>query len=94
MADENSKVSEGQPISIEARVSSLETKFEMFIGEMRDRDNQRAEDIREIRSSIETMNTKIDSMTKSVSNITIAAIVGIGAISVSVVGFVFSVIFK
>ena len=48
MAEENT--------NIEARISSLETKFEMFMREMsdfkqemRDRDNQRAEDIREMR---------------------------------------------
>ena len=62
---------------IEARISSLETKFEMFMREMsdfkqemRDRDNQRAEDIREMRkkhdSDMKEMNqrfySKFDAM--------------------------------
>ena len=69
MAEENT--------NIEARISSLETKFEMFMREMsdfkqemRDRDNQRAEDIREMRkkhdSDMKEMNqrfySKFDAM--------------------------------
>lgn len=91
MAEEKIKteaaISEPQRLNLESRISNLEGKFEIFIGEMRDRDNQRAEDMREIRS-------KLDSIGNHVRNITIAAIVGIGAISVSVVGFVISAILR
>ncbi len=91
MAEEKIKteaaISESQRLNLESRISNLEGKFEIFIGEMRDRDNQRAEDMREIRS-------KLDSIGNHVRNITIAAIAGIGAIFVSVVGFVISVASK
>ena len=91
MAEEKIKteaaISEPQRLNLESRISNLEGKFEIFIGEMRDRDNQRAEDMREIRS-------KLDSIGNHVRNITVAAIVGIGAISVSVVGFVISAILR
>lgn len=91
MAEEKIKteaaISEPQRLNLESRISNLEGKFEIFIGEMRDRDNQRAEDMREIRS-------KLDSIGNHVRNITVAAIVGIGAIFVSVVGFVISAILR
>lgn len=91
MAEEKIKteaaISESQRLNLESRLSNLEGKFEIFIGEMRDRDNQRAEDMREIRS-------KLDSIGNLVRNITIAAIAGIGAIFVSVVGFVISAILR
>lgn len=91
MSEKNSKndaaISESPSVSLESRVSSLEAKFEIFMGEMRDRDNQRAEDMREIRS-------KLDNMGNHVRNLAVAAIVGIGAISISVIGFVISVVSK
>ena len=60
------------------RVSSLETKFDMFIQEMRDRDNQRVEDMREIRSSIADMG-------KHVRNLSLTAMGAIGAMVVTVI---------
>ncbi len=78
---------ENPATNLEARVSSLEAKFEVFMGEMRDRDNQRAEDMREIRS-------KLDNIGNHTRNLAVAAIVGIGAISISVIGFVISVVSK
>lgn len=91
MAEEKIKteaaISEPQRLNLESRISNLEGKFEIFIGEMRDRDNQRAEDMREIRS-------KLDSIGNHIRNITVAAIFGIAAISVSVVGFVISAILR
>ena len=50
----------------------------MFMQEMRDRDNQRAEDMREIRSSI-------DSMGKHVRNLALTAMGAIGAMVVTVI---------
>ncbi len=65
---------------VESRVSNLETKFEMFIQEMREfktemrefktemreKDNQRAEEIREIRQRQEA---KFDSLDIKIENI-------------------------
>ena len=76
-----------------------------FRKEMRDRDNQRAAeiselrqkqetDMREIRSSIEKVNDKIDGMEKHVRNLTTTAIIGIGAMAILVVGFVISIALK
>ena len=77
-------------VSMQSRISNLETKFESFMremsefkSEMRDRDNQRAEDIREIRINL-------DGMGKQIQNLTIAAVVGFGAIVVAVGGLVFA----
>ena len=84
-----------------ARIDNVLTKVDMMIGEMRDRDNQRAEDIRELRQDMKDMqksfyakmdNTdlKIDSMGKQIQNLTIAAVVGFGAIAAAVGGLVFA----
>lgn len=91
--------------NLEARVSVIETKVDMFIDEMRDRDNKRAaeiaelrqkqeSDMKEIRTNIDSINTKIDGMGKHFRNLTVAAIIGIVTISVTVVGFVISVVAK
>ena len=81
---------------VEARVSNLETKFEMFIQEMRDfkiemrdRDNQRTAEIMEIRQDMKNMqaslDSKIDSMGKHVRNLSVATIIGVATIAVTVV---------
>ena len=91
--------------NLEARVSVIETKVDMFIDEMRDRDNKRAaeiaelrkkqeSDMKEIRTNIDSINTKIDGMGKHFRNLTVAAIIGVVTISVTVVGFVISVVAK
>ena len=61
-----------------ANVNSLIREFQDFKTEMRDRDNQRAEDIREIRASI-------DSMGKHVRNLSLTAMVAISAMVVTVI---------
>ena len=63
MAEEKIKteaaISEPQRLNLESRISNLEGKFEIFIGEMRDRDNQRAEDMREIRSKLDSIGNHV-----------------------------------
>ena len=82
--------------AVEARVSNLETKFELFIQEMRDfktemrdRDNQRAAEIMELRQDMKTMqanlDAKIDNMGKHVRNLSVATIIGVATIAVTVV---------
>ena len=86
----------------EERLSSLEqqfattmTKVDMLVSEMRDRDNQRAAEIMELRqkhdadikeinqrfySKFDAMDAKIDRLGDKIQNMLLAAIVGFGAI--------------
>ena len=76
-------------VEVEKRVDSLEAVFKSFMQEMRDRDNQRAEDIRELRQDMKNMqaslDAKIDSMGKHVRNLSVAAIIGVATIAITVV---------
>ncbi len=81
--------------SMESRLGDkIDTKLEEFRNEMRHLDNQRVEDMREIRNSLESTNERIQSMASNVHNIAIAAILGIAAIAVSVIGIWYSVVNK
>ena len=79
---------------LDQRLTSLETKFELFMDEMRDmkrRQNeldakmeaQRAEDKREFNAKIDKLDSKIDSIGKHVQTMSTAVMVGIGAMIVS-----------
>ncbi len=81
--------------SMESRLGDkIDTKLEEFRNEMRHLDNQRVEDMREIRNSLESTNERIQSMASNVHNIAIAAILGIAAIAVSVIGIWYSAVNK
>ena len=60
-----------------AKVDATNNKVDNLISEMRDRDNQRAEDIREIRQSVGEMG-------KNVRNISYTTIAAIGAMVITV----------
>ena len=66
---------------LQMKLAVQDAKFNVFMQEMRDRDNQRAQDIREIRASLEGVGNQIH-------NLTIAAVVGFGAIALAVGGLV------
>lgn len=66
------------------KLALQDAKFNIFMQEMRDRDNQRAEDIREIRSSIQNMQTNIQNIQVSNRNLNIVTLLGIAAIVVAV----------
>ena len=89
----------------DARISNLETKFEMFMqsidrsfAEMRERDKIRAEEMQDFKNEMRARDDKraaeiaeirgsIDSTNKHVRNLTITAMVGIGAmVMTSVIG--------
>ena len=72
---------------VENKVTSIETKIDMFIGEMRQQNQMRAEEIREIRSSINDMG-------KHVRNLTVAAMVGMGTMTFAGIAIAISIIFK
>ena len=59
------------------KVDATNNKVDNLISEMRDRDNQRAEDIREIRQSVGEMG-------KNVRNISYTTIAAIGAMVITV----------
>ena len=72
-----------------ARVGNVLTKVDMLISEMRDRDNQRAEEIREMRqkhdADMKEIRSSIDSISKHVRNLSLTAMGAIGAMVVTVI---------
>ena len=76
--DERVSSLERQVSETTANVNSLIRELKDFKTEMRDRDNQRVQDIREIRASI-------DSMGKHVRNLSLTAMGAIGAMVVTVI---------
>ena len=73
--------------NVENKVTSIETKIDMFIGEMRQQNEMRAAEIREIRSSI-------DGMGKHVRNLTVAAMVGMGTMTIAGIAIAISIVLK
>ncbi len=73
--------------AVENKVTSIETKVDMFIGEMRQQNQMRAEEIREIRASI-------DDMGKHVRNLTVAAMVGMGTMTIAGIAIAISIFLK
>ena len=98
--------------ALEIKTTTIESKVDAFIQEMRDfktemrdRDNQRAAEIREIRQSqeamrkdmyalVDRMDQKIDGIGKFVQNLTVAAIVGIGAAVVGIGAVTVAIVMK
>ncbi len=104
MADLENRVSH-----LETKVSVIETKIDMFIDEMRDRDNRRAAEISELRAKHEAdmkeirqkqeadmkeIRASIDGMGKHVRNVSIATIAVCVALVAGNVAIALSIIFK
>ena len=81
---------------VQLKLALQDAKFNVFMQEMkdfktemRDRDNQRAEDIRELRQDMKDMqkslDSKIDSMGKHVRNLVWTSMAAIGAMVVTVI---------
>lgn len=68
-----------------AEIAALRKTHEADMKEIR---TKQEADMKEIRASIDSVNNKIDGMGKHVRNLAVAAIVGIGAIVVAVIGFI------
>ena len=90
--------------TVEKRVDNLETTFKMFMQEMRDfktemrqQNQMRAEEIREIRQDMREMqnrlDAKIDGIGKHVQNLTVTAMVGVGTSVIAVVVLVGTTIY-
>ncbi|MBR1645979.1 MAG: hypothetical protein IJ685_04285 [Selenomonadaceae bacterium] len=76
---------------VQMKLAMQDAKFNVFMQEMRDRDNQRAAEIMELRqrqdaaqakqnSDMKAMDAKIDRLGDKIQNMLLAAIVGFGAI--------------
>ena len=80
-------MTEQERINAEAqtKLALQDAKFNMFMQEMRDRDNQRTEDIREIRTSFSNMQNSINDMGKHVHNLAITSMAAIGAMVVTMI---------
>ena len=86
------KINENLQRQIDAQTSRIDnvlTKVDTIIGEMRDRDNQRAAEIIELRQKQEAdmkeIRLSIDGMGKHVRNLSVATIIGVATIAVTVV---------
>ena len=83
---------------LEQQVSNVMTKLDMFIAESREARKRQDADIREIRQEMKdmqkNMDTKIDGMGKHVRNLTVAAMVGIGAAVIGIAAMVVAVFLK
>lgn len=75
--------------SLEQQFAATMSKVDMLVAEMRDRDNQRATEIMELRqkqdSDMKAMDAKIDRLGDKIQTLVITAIVGFGAILVAVI---------
>ena len=77
---------------VQTKLALQDAKFNAFVEEMREfktemrnRDNQRAEDMREIRASFNNIQNRIDDMGKHVRNLSLTAMGAIGAMVVTVI---------
>ena len=86
---------------VQTKLALQDAKFNAFVDEMRefktemrDRDNQRAEDMREIRTSISNMQNRIDDMGKHVRNLSVTAMAAVGGMAIAVGAMVVTVIYS
>ena len=74
---------------VQTKLALQDAKFNMFMQEMRDRDNQRATEIMELRQKQEAdmkeIRSSIDGMGKHVRNLAITSMAAIGAMVVTVI---------
>ena len=79
---------------VQRQLALQDAKFNMFVEEMRDRDKQRAEDIREIRASVSNIQNRIDDMGKHVRNMAITSMAAVGGMAIAVGAMVVTVIYS
>ena len=79
---------------VQRQLALQDAKFNMFVEEMRDRDKQRAEDIREIRASVSNIQNRIDDMGKHVRNMAITSRAAVGGLAIAVGAMVVTVIYS
>ncbi len=83
---------------VQTKLALQDAKFNVFMQEMRDRDNQRAEDIREMRQKQEAdmkeIRNSISDMGKHVRNLAITSMAAIGGMVVAVGAMVVTVLYS
>ena len=83
--------------TLESNVNSLIAELRDFKTEMRQQNQMRSEEIREIRQDMKNMqanlSAKIDDMGRHVRNISVAAMVGVGTAVIAVVAMVGTMIY-
>ena len=83
---------------VQMKLAIQDAKFNVFMHEMRDRDNQRAKEISELRQKQEAdmkeILMSIDGMGKHVRNISVAAMAGVGTSVIAVVVLVGTVVYS
>lgn len=83
---------------VQMKLAIQDAKFNVFMQEMRDRDNQRAKEISELRQKQEAdmkeIRMSIDGMGKHVRNISVAAMAGVGTSVIAVVVLVGTVVYS
>lgn len=84
--------------TVENKVASIETKIDMFIGEMRQQNEMRATEIRELDTKtdarIARIESKFDEMGRHVRNLTVAAMVGMGTMTIAGMAIAISILMK
>ena len=78
---------------VQTKLALQDAKFNMFMQELRDRDNQRAEDIRELRQDMKNLYARIEDMGKHVRNLAWTGMAAIGGMFVAVGAMVATVIY-
>lgn len=68
---------------LDQRLTSLETKFEMFMDRTEKMDRQREVDRQEFNAKFDKLDNKMDGISKHVQTMSTAVMVGIGAMIVS-----------
>ena len=66
---------------VQIRLTKQDVKFELFLNELQ----QQREDIRQMNARIDS---KFDILSNQIQNLTVAAVVGFGAIALALVGLV------
>lgn len=79
---------------VTVNMNSLIRELKDFKTEMRDRDNQRVQDIREIRASVSNIQNRIDDMGKHVRNMAITSMAAVGGMAIAVGAMVVTVIYS
>lgn len=78
----------------QTKLALTDAKFSMFVDEMRDFKQEMRQQNASNEAKISEIRTSIASMSKHLRNLTVATIVGVGAIAVTAIGAIASIVLK